>query len=121
MGDLDKMRFFLEHGHPVDQKDEDGLTAFQLALKGGHVEVARLLAKHGARTDRAAGFTCVSRVPSAQGGLCPERVTTGFTAAPGRSHGPASAAYGPDHFSTRFSSTGSTTWTAAAKQSAPSH
>lgn len=58
MGDLDKVRVFLEHGQPVDQEDEDGLTAFQHALKGGHIEVARVLAKHGARTDRAAG--CMS-------------------------------------------------------------
>lgn len=56
VGDLNTLRTLLEHGQPVDQEDEDGCTAFQLAVGDGRVEVARLLAEHGARLQGAASF-----------------------------------------------------------------
>jgi len=56
VGDLEKLRTLLEHGQPVDEEDEDGCTAFQLAVGDGRVEVARLLADHGARLQGAASF-----------------------------------------------------------------
>ena len=56
LGDLIKLRTLLEHGHPVDEEDEDGCTAFQLAVGDGRVEVARLLAEYVARIQGATSF-----------------------------------------------------------------
>lgn len=55
-GDLDKLRTLLKHGQPVDEEDENGCTAFQLAVGAGRVEVARLLTEHGARVQGATNF-----------------------------------------------------------------
>lgn len=56
LGDLNKLRTLLEQGQPVDGENEDGCTAFQMAVGTGRVDVARLLAEHGARIQGAASF-----------------------------------------------------------------
>jgi len=39
----------LEHGASVIEKDEEGRTAFQVALKEGKHEFMKLLSEHGER------------------------------------------------------------------------
>lgn len=56
VGDLDRLRALLKRGQPVDEEDENGCTAFQLAVGDGRVEVARLLTEHGSRIQGAASF-----------------------------------------------------------------
>ena len=54
-GDLETVRRLLEQGQAVGELDEDGYTAFQLAVRAGRVKMARLLAEYGAQVLRAVG------------------------------------------------------------------
>jgi ankyrin repeat protein len=46
---LDVLRILLEHGADVDAEDKDGRTPLQVALGGGHDNVARLLSRYSRR------------------------------------------------------------------------
>ena len=46
-GELEVVRLLLERGMDVDAEDDKGRTAYQIALKEGHDEIAQLLSGHG--------------------------------------------------------------------------
>ena len=51
-GRTDKVREYLEAGHPVNGLDPRfGLTPLHYAIRNGHVEIARLLIRNGAGLD----------------------------------------------------------------------
>ncbi len=47
-GDVKKVEKFLDDGGEIDLKNEDGMTAFQLALWGNHIHTASFLLEHSA-------------------------------------------------------------------------
>jgi ankyrin repeat protein len=47
-GKLEVARLLLERGVDIDAEDDEGNTAYQIALKRGHEEITQLLAGHGA-------------------------------------------------------------------------
>jgi ankyrin repeat protein len=49
---LDVIRILLEHGADADAEDKDGKTPLQVALAGGHDDVAQLLSRYSRRESR---------------------------------------------------------------------
>jgi cytohesin len=48
-GNLEIVELLLERGADTCMKDDDGLTAYQVALRQGHRKVVDLLRDHGTR------------------------------------------------------------------------
>jgi len=48
LGDLEKVKAFLEEGMDVNAKDENGQTSFHIAVSNNHKDIAELLIKQGA-------------------------------------------------------------------------
>ena len=51
LGDAEWCRVMVERGADVDARDDDGLTAFQVAAECGHADTMRLLVQLGADVD----------------------------------------------------------------------
>jgi ankyrin repeat protein len=51
---LEEVRRCLDAGTPVDDEDEEGQSALQVAVRERYIEVARLLLDNGADPTRAA-------------------------------------------------------------------
>ena len=50
-GDLEAVRVLAEAGADVASRDKFGTTPLQMAARGGHREIVRLLGQHGAKWD----------------------------------------------------------------------
>jgi ankyrin repeat protein len=50
-GMTEELAGFVDHGLPVDVRDEDGNTALMLAAYHGHAATVRMLVEHGADVD----------------------------------------------------------------------
>ena len=50
-GELETVDRLLKQGTDINRINDDGLTPLQIAAKASHLEIVRLLLKHGAQTD----------------------------------------------------------------------
>ncbi|XP_062835977.1 tonsoku-like protein isoform X2 [Anolis carolinensis] len=62
-GNLRRVQFFVEKGHPLNPRDYCGWTPLHEACNHGHLEVVRLLLDHGAAVDDAGGPGCEGITP----------------------------------------------------------
>ncbi|XP_053105913.1 tonsoku-like protein [Hemicordylus capensis] len=62
-GNVRRVRFFVEKGHPLNPRDYCGWTPLHEACNHGHLEVVRLLLDHGATIDDPGGPGCEGITP----------------------------------------------------------
>ncbi|XP_062987305.1 tonsoku-like protein [Elgaria multicarinata webbii] len=62
-GNLRRVQFFVERGHPLNPRDYCGWTPLHEACNHGHLEVVRLLLDHGAAVDDPGGPGCEGITP----------------------------------------------------------
>ncbi|XP_073185990.1 tonsoku-like protein isoform X4 [Lepidochelys kempii] len=62
-GNLRRVQFFLEQGHPLNPRDYCGWTPLHEACNHGHLEIVRLLLERGASIDDPGGPGCEGITP----------------------------------------------------------
>ncbi|XP_067323325.1 tonsoku-like protein [Anolis sagrei] len=62
-GNLRRVKFFVEKGHPLNPRDYCGWTPLHEACNHGHLEIVRLLLDHGAAVDDSGGPGCEGITP----------------------------------------------------------
>ncbi|KAJ6661467.1 hypothetical protein lerEdw1_014376 [Lerista edwardsae] len=62
-GDLRRVQFFVEQGHPLNPRDYCGWTPLHEACNHGHLEIVRLLLDRGAAIDDPGGPGCEGITP----------------------------------------------------------